>query len=165
MALEIQTGYSTLFHQSTPPLNWTKVTTYNDYALRVTTASTIGSGGTINFSSVFNTQSVSLPGTPTGSIGAVALSISQISPHYHTYYYNGSIGAGGQGYNGGQNIGPKAQVAGYNTGSSPLQWGSISGGSDVAHTHPSGDMSVTWSQTGSLDLRIKYIDVIIATRN
>jgi hypothetical protein len=158
MALEITSGYSTLFHQSTPPVNWTKVTTYSDYTLRVVTGS-VSSGGGINFTNTFTTQSVSLPGTPTGTIGNAVLTTSQIAPHVHQYYTGPYTGA--YGTTSGQ-LGPQQAINGYNSGSSSLYF---SGTSDQGHTHPSGDISFIWSQSGSLDLRIKYVDIIIATRN
>jgi len=159
MALELVSGTTTLFQQTTAPVNWTKVTTYNDYALRVVTGAA-SSGGSINFTSVFSTITVSLPGTPTGAIGSVALTESQIAPHIHQYYESPSSG-GGKGTT--SSLGPRQAIAGYNSGTSPTQLSSAGGG--IAHTHPSGDLSFSWSQTGSLDLRIKYVDTIIATRN
>lgn len=170
MALEIISGYSTLFQQTTPPINWTKVTTYNDYTLRVVTGAT-SSGGSISFTSNFNTKTVSLPGTPTGSIGPVALTLSQIAPHVHQYYYSSSSGS--RGSPGGSPLyTPGASGTRGPTGdvSSPSMYSSITPypsptGAATEHTHPSGDISFSWSQSGSLDLRIKYVDMIIATRN
>jgi hypothetical protein len=159
MPLEIKSGTTTLFQQTTPPLNWTKITSYNDYTLRVVTGAT-SSGGSVNFSSVFNTKSISLPGTPTGSIGGTTLTISQIAPHVHQYYtspsaYPGIYGTSSQ-------LGPRQVINGYNSGTTTT---GSHGSYDQAHTHPSGDMSVSWSQTGTLDLRLKYVDMILATRN
>jgi hypothetical protein len=159
MALELVSGTTTLFQQTTPPLNWIKVTAYNNYMLRVVTGAA-SSGGSVDFTSTFTTISVSLPGTPTGSIGSTTLTTSTIAPHIHQYYYSPSSGMG-KGTTG--QLGPRAPVAGYNSGTSGTQLSNAGG--DIAHTHPSGDISFTWSQTGSLDLRIKYVDTIIATRN
>ena len=44
-------GSRMLFAQSSAPSGWTKDSTYNDYALRVTNGTT-SSGGSINFSSI-----------------------------------------------------------------------------------------------------------------
>jgi hypothetical protein len=161
MALELGSGTTTLFQQTAAPVNWTKVTTYNDYMLRVVTGAQASSGGSVDFTSVFNTKTVSLPGTPAGSIGPVAISLNQMAPHIHQYY-TGDVSGPGQGTSSGQ-LGPKQGITGFNSGSSPAGLSQIGGG--TAHTHPSGDLSFSWSQTGSLDLRIKYVDTIIATRN
>lgn len=160
MALELVSGTITLFQQTTPPLNWTKVTTYNDYMLRVVTGAT-SSGGSVDFTSTFTTISVSLPGTPSGELGAATLTIAQMAPHNHQYYYAPYSGPG-KGTT--SQLGPRATIAGYNqsTGST-TQLGPHIG--NTAHTHPSGDISFTWSQTGSLDFRIKYVDTIMAKRN
>ena len=160
MALELVSGTTTLFQQTTPPLNWTKVTTYNDYMLRVVTGAA-SSGGSVNFTSTFTTIAVSLPGTPIGSIGAATLTTAQIAPHIHQFY-NAPVSGTGKGTT--SQLGPRAAIAGYNSGTYPTNFLSTIGGG-LAHTHPSGDLSFTWSQTGSLDFRIKYVDTIIATRN
>lgn len=170
MALEITSGSTTLFQQSTPPVNWTKVVAYNDYMLRTTTGS-VSSGGSISFTSVFATRTVSLPGTPTGGIGTTSLTLSQIAPHIHQYYYSNSSGSrgspsGSPAYTPGASgsRGPTGDVTSSSMFSSIVPYPGP-GGVAVAHGHPTGDIAFTWSQTGSLDLRIKYVDCILATRN
>ena len=46
-------GSTMVFVQAAAPTGWTQVTTYNDYALRIVSGAT-GTGGSVNFSSVFS---------------------------------------------------------------------------------------------------------------
>lgn len=74
-----------LFAQSTAPTGWTKLTTHNDAALRVTSGS-VSNGGTVSFTTAFKSQvpvgSISTT-TITGSIGGTSLTVSNLPPHYH----------------------------------------------------------------------------------
>ena len=98
-------GTRLLFQQTAAPTGWTKDTTYNNYALRITSG-TVTSGGSVAFTTAFASQAVSgtvgtsgsttatgsvgTTGstTATGSVGSTTLSTSQvpnatgsISPH------------------------------------------------------------------------------------
>jgi hypothetical protein len=64
-------GTVLLFHQTTAPTGWTKLTTHNDKALRIVSG-TVGSGGATAFSAVMN-----------GSVGATTLTTAQIPSHAH----------------------------------------------------------------------------------
>lgn len=66
------TGTAMLFQQTTAPTGWTKVTTYNDYALRIVSG-TASTGGSVGFTTAFSSQNV----------GATTLSTSQIPAHSH----------------------------------------------------------------------------------
>jgi len=138
-------GTVMLFAQTTAPTGWTKNTTQNDNsALRLVTGS-VSTGGSVDFSTVFvNNRSVSITSV-SGSIGNTTLSTPQIPSHAHPL--------GGVGYGGGG--GPRP---GYGVGS-PLSTGSTGGGG--SHTHP---LSVS-SGSGTVDLAVKYVDVIRATAN
>jgi hypothetical protein len=65
-------GTRMLFQQSTAPTGWTKVTTYDNSALRVVSGAA-GSGGTVGFNAAF----------VNGNVGNTALTIAQIPSHDH----------------------------------------------------------------------------------
>jgi hypothetical protein len=67
-------GTIMLFVQTSAPTGWTKVTTFNDAALRIVNGSA-GSGGSANFSSVFGSGGV--------DSSSVALTTAQMPSHNH----------------------------------------------------------------------------------
>ena len=89
------TGTRLLFQQTAAPTGWTKDTTYNNYALRITSG-TVTTGGTVGFTTAFASQAVSgtvgTSGSTTatgsvastgsttvsGSVGSTTLSTSQV---------------------------------------------------------------------------------------
>ena len=129
-------GTVMLFVQSTAPTGWTKSTAHNDKALRVVSGS-VSSGGSVAFSTAFASRSLSIDGT--------TLSISQMPSHTHNILaVTGSYQGGNYGiYDG---IGEAAT-----SGSYPVVLGTGGGGS---HAH-----------SGSLNMAVQYVDVIICTRN
>jgi len=81
--ISIPTGSVTLFRQPTAPVRWTKNTTYDNYALRLTSG-TVGTGG--NASVSFSTlNSISAPWGTTFNITSVSVgsAASSITPHSH----------------------------------------------------------------------------------
>lgn len=153
----IPSGTVMLFNQTSAPTGWTKNTTTGDqHALRVVTGA-VGSGGSVDFTTAFASQ------TPTGSVsitsisgaaGATTLTTPQIPSHTHTLTYGGpvtpsisriAIGPGGIQ----QNTIPVASTGG--------------GGS---HDHPFSFSGGSASFTGNaIDLAVKYIDIIRATKD
>lgn len=125
-----------LFAQATAPTGWTKSTTHNDKALRVVSGASGGSAaGTVDFSTAFASKAVN------GTVGNTTLTIDQIPAHTHTI----GTSAAASTAPGGNTV-----VAGSNYTTS-----SVGGGQ--AHTH---------SFTGTaIDLAVKYVDVIIATKD
>jgi hypothetical protein len=133
-------GTKMLFQQTSAPTGWTKDTTHNDKALRVVTG-TAGSAGTSAFTTVFS-NSISTAG--------FTLTTSEIPAHSHT------INTGGAGA-------LLTESGGWSWLTNP---GSGSGNG------PIGNGGATISNTGSgnphshgLDLRVQYVDVIIATKD
>jgi hypothetical protein len=143
-----------IFYQSSAPTGWTKSTTNNDKTLRVVSGTTGGTaGGTTAFSSVFpnSLRTVSAPAVPiTGTVGNTTLTTPQLPSHTHPN--GGSVGLSPGG-------GDVASGAGW-TRTSPATGTNPGGGG--SHTHP-------WSGTASfstnIDLRVRYIDVIVCTFN
>lgn len=158
-------GTVSVFYQASSPTGWTKVTTHNDKALRVVsgTGGDFGFGGVsgaggLTFSTVFPSSnspvSVSFSANVpvSGTVGDTTLTTSQIPNHTH----NSLTGGSGSASSGGSNF----LVSGSNnTG------GVVSpGGTGGSHNHPfSGNINFTASGTGSIDLRLQYIDVILCS--
>lgn len=169
-AKQIPVGTRMLFQQTTAPLGWTKDTTQNDKALRVVSGSA-GTGGVQPFSALFG-RTATDPFTLTANETAYhAHSVYDPThahgvadyQHFHYYPYNTltidfgyiAVAAGdfGQGYYnmgwyGNTNYNP-ANVAIYGAYTGIGIYGA---GGSQPHSH-------------GLDLRVLYVDVIIATKN
>ena len=152
-AAAFDTGTRMIFAQNAAPTGWSKDTTnYNQHAMRIVTGTAGGTAGTVDFSSAFTSQavagSVSITGI-SGSAGNTTLSIPQIPSHTHSYTAASPGGAGGKG--GG-------------TGQTSSNTGSKGGGG--SHNHPFSFSSGTATFSGSaIDLAVKYLDVITATKD
>ena len=154
-------GTYMLFIQTAAPTGWTKSTTHNNKALRIVSG-TAGTGGSVDFTTAFASQSVTgttNATTATGTIGtsgATTLSTSQMPSHTHTYSVPNSI----IGANGCSNAWA-ASLTGSNT------TGAEGGGG--SHTHSGGTFtgnSHTHTFTGNaIDLAVAYVDAIIAVKN
>jgi hypothetical protein len=154
-----------VFYQSSAPTGWTKVTTHNDKALRVVSGTGGGFGyggvsgaGGVTFSSAFpsNLKNLSIPISITaniaGTVGNTTLSVSQIPDHTHDSLTGGTSSASSGG-------------SSFRTPGNTATGGVVSpGGTGGSHNHPwSGSVGITSTATGSLDLRVQYIDVIICS--
>lgn len=71
----VPSGTKMLFVQTSAPTGWTKITTYDDAALRIV-AGTASNGGSVAFSTAFSTS---------GTTGATTLSTSQMPSHTHVW--------------------------------------------------------------------------------
>lgn len=129
-------GTKMLFAQAAAPVGWTKDTTHNDKSLRVVSGDGGGSGGLVAFSTLFGRTAVD------GS----SLSIAQLAAHTHNMTGDNAQGmySGSSSYIGGHN-----SNSGYNSGGVKT---TSSAGSGATHTH-------------GLDLRVQYVDVIIASKD
>jgi hypothetical protein len=145
----IPQGAVAIFHQAAAPTGWTQSATHNDKALRVVSGAGGGSGGTISFSSAFpNTvKPITGPVPVSGSVGPYTLAIADLPSHTHT---NGGAITLTQ-------TGGDVQLAGGWTRSAPNTGASGGGG---AHSHP---ISVTATFSTTIDVRVQYVDVIIAS--
>ncbi len=154
----IPSGTKMLFAQTSAPTGWTKQTSSDNAALRVVSGSA-GTGGSVNFTSAFTAQSVG--GTVSGTVGGTALTEDQMPTHRHL---SGVIDDSpntifNQGAQGSSYVGPNGPDA-NNNDSYYAGWTNYVGGSQT-HTHSfSGDFSGT-----SINLAVKYVDVIIATKD
>jgi hypothetical protein len=151
---EFISGTRLTFNQTNAPTGWTKSTSVDNAAFRLVSGA-VGSGGSVDFTTAFASQtpsgSVSISSI-SGSAGATTLSTPQIPSHNHTQFT--SIGAGCGCFYGGQAANPSP---GTNTGST---------GGNGSHTHPFSFSSGSASFSGSaLNLAVKYVDLIIAQKN
>lgn len=171
-------GTRMLFAQSTAPTGWTKDTTtsLNDSALRIVTGGA-GSGGSVGFSAAFTSQSVSgsvgstaAGGTisdtsVSGTVGSTTLTIDQIPPHSHSIPQFNNVS--GLDHDGSLETDRSMLINATQTS------GSTGGGQGHTHTffspshgHSFSGASHSHSFSGSsINLAVKYVDVIIATKN
>lgn len=154
-------GTAVVFQQTDAPPGWTKSTSNNDKMLRVVSGSVVN-GGSVAFSTAFSNQSV------TGSIAGATtngttLSSSQIPSHSHwcsAYPVDDNNRTGTTGN--GQLHGVGSDAGGYSSTDPNYGAGryiqNTGGGS--SHNH-----SVSLSLSGAtLDMRVQYVDCIIATK-
>jgi len=141
-------GTAMLFQQTSAPTGWTKVTTYNNYAVRIVNG-TASTGGSVAFTTAFASQSVT--GTNSGgSVSATSLSTSQLANHNHNLKI----------YNLGCNSGPGANRGGCTA--NLTYTGMCSTGCGGSHSH--GFTNPTFSGN-AINLAVNYVDHIIATKN
>jgi hypothetical protein len=140
-------GTVMLFGQTSAPTGWTKDTTnYNNSALRVVTGAA-GTGGSVDFTTAFVSNRAVTISSLTGSAGATTLTTPQIPSHSHPMPV---YSAGG---------GPGQATATPNNAGGVFSTGNAGGGG--SHTHP---LTVS-SGSGEVNLAVKYVDVIRATKD
>ena len=142
-APEFPSGTRMTFNQTTAPTFWTKDTSTNDAGFRLVSGA-VGSGGSVDFTTAFSSSTAVNISSVSGSAGATTLSVPQIPSHTHTYQNTNSNVPG--------------IVAGAGSGTTDNTGATGGGGS---HTHPFSFSS----GAGTVDLGIKYVDLIIAQKN
>lgn len=153
-------GTAMLFRQTTAPTGWTKVTdSVNDRAVRVVSG-TPADGGSVDFSTAFASRSIG------GSTGNTTLTTDQIPDHTHVMFtppgddqFASSPAATSSQY---------VRGAAW-PGSHPARYYMIAT-DEVASVGKSGNTGGGQSHNHSLsvdplDLRVRYIDMIIATKD
>lgn len=170
----VPSGTRMLFQQDNAPTGWTKDTSYNQHALRVTSGS-VSSGGSLDFTGAF-ASGISTGGTVAGH----ALSIAEMPSHSHgvsdpghahgvndpghSHLYNRP------GFRRSLNDPQATNVAEFEYGANTAgaftnisiqgaaaNIGIQPNGAGNAHTHG--------FTAGSINLAVKYVDVIIAQKN
>jgi len=162
----IPSGSICKFQQTTAPTLWTKLTSYNDYALRVTSG-TVSTGGTRAFSTVFTNQSP----TSGGTLGSVSFTVAAgfAGAVSHTHSYNDAVVQAPSATS--YKVDPLGAVvptatligaAGTNSGVT-----SSSAGLGGSHTH-TVSVPATYASPSPLsataDFSIQYVDMILAQR-
>ena len=185
----IPAGTTMLFYQSAAPTGWTKLTSQNNKALRVVSGTGGGTGGNNTFTSAFSNRAVPLlehshsanagnqsanhsHGGTTDGGGAHGHNISDPG-HRHNYRPRRnedrkSDGNTSTADNNDENI-ANAQTENALTGISIVSTGNHThsfntGGNNANHNHT---ITVVKSGTSgaSMDFRVQYIDVILASKN
>lgn len=140
------------FAQTSAPVYWTKLTTYNDYALRVVSG-TPSDGGTVNFTTAFSNQTAFSPivGPWTAPTDIHVITISEMEAHSHPQsQVLGSTAVA-------SSIGPTTFMK---TPITPTPYTTGSTGTGGGHSHTGSVNSI--NITAPSDFRIKYMDVILA---
>ena len=153
MTISIESSSIAKFINDTAPVGWTKLTTYNDYAIRIVSGTT-STGGTTNFSTVFSSQAaageVVLGSLTFGSTAAA-------SPvHQHLTAYSPSSSAG-------QVPSSFSRTGWAVVGRGPANTSSPAG-SGATHSHPIMSPAPL-SITGTFNISLRYVDAILAQRN
>jgi hypothetical protein len=150
---EFVSGTVMVFAQTAAPTGWTKnTTTGNQHALRVVTG-TAGTGGTVDFTTAFASKAVTGTVSVSGSAGATTLTTPQIPSHTHN----------GFGLEpGSETTGNRVRGGPSNSTTSPGTTVATGGGG--SHTHPLTISSSSFSGN-AIDMAVRYIDVIRATKN
>ena len=155
-AVIIPAGSRMLFQQTAAPTGWVKQTTNNNKALRVVSG-TVGTGGTVAFTTAFKSYSVAISGNTGnkaagGTVANHTLSNARIPSHTHSYT------APGGGSTQGGKIGASNQTSAANTGAS---------GGSQAHNHgfTGSNHNHSFSGSSTVNVDVQYVDVIIATKS
>lgn len=157
MALVIPSTSRTTMQMTTPPVGWTKDTSYNEFTLRAVTGS-VSTGGTSDFSTVFSDYTTQPVSTGPVSLGATTLTTTNLASHQHgRVSYPGPTGTGAR-------LPSPAPISPALLSQVSVTVSENLTGGGGAHTHPIGTITCS-SISGGLDFRINYVDVIIVTRN
>jgi len=169
----VESGTRMLFQQTAAPVGWTKITTSNNTALRVTSG-TVQTGGTLDFSACFTTA------RPTsGTVASHILTVAQMPAHAHSVTespHNHDISDPGHAH---------SLTAARSTGSAQSGNGDTECQNQVIGTNPNftGINDTLFRSTGisvnpngqslghshgytgdPLNINVKYVDVIIAQK-
>jgi hypothetical protein len=138
-------GTRMTFNQTSAPTGWTKDTSTDNAGFRLVSGSA-SSGGSVDFTTAFSAARAVTVTSMSGSAGATTLSTPQIPSHNHSVQilsefpgvgiFNGTGGSAGS----------------INTGNT---------GGGGSHTHPFSFSS----GAGTVDLSVKYVDLIIAQKD
>jgi hypothetical protein len=142
---EFASGTRMTFNQTNAPTGWTKDTSTNNAGFRLVSGS-VSSGGTEDFTTAFSSSTAVTVSSISGSAGATTLSTPQIPSHTHT------IPAGNNPSCGCSNMGNNPPTLTQNSGAT---------GGGGSHTHPFSFSS----GAGTVNLAVKYVDLIIAQKN
>lgn len=152
-------GTRLLFNQSTAPIGWTKVTTYDDFALRVVSGS-VGTGGSVVFSSAFSSHTMS------GTTDGHTLTIAEMPTHNHditdpshahAFNVTQGIPSSAGPHSGGYNDMNQQTMTTLSTSVGVTGITINNQGGGAAHTHP--------FTSAAVNIAVKYVDVIICQKN
>ena len=168
-------GTRMLFQQTTAPSGWTKDTSNNNIALRVTSGS-VSSGGTLSFTEAFNSAR-----TIDGTVGGTAITNAQMPSHNHGVndpQHNHGVNDPGHAHtvtaareegNKAENDEKDKDFATDDTRTTSSQTTGISiqnKRTNISIQNKGGGQTHDHPFTGTdLDMDVTYVDVIIAQKN
>jgi hypothetical protein len=124
-----------LFGQTSAPTGWTKDATNYNNSALRVVTGSAATGGSVDFTTAFASQ------TPAGTVGSTTLTTAQIPSHTHTL------------------------IAGGGGGGNTLTFACAGGGSiSTSATGGGGSHNHTFTGT-AINLAVKYVDVIRATKD
>ena len=162
-------GTAMLFAQTNAPTGWTKSTTHNNKTLRVVSGAA-SSGGVVPFTSAFSSQAV------TGTVASYTLTTADIPSHNHSASSSSSVSDPGHShaftytnvaFTGANAIGGGSNYNNSNVGSTTAGAGtgiSVSTSTTIGNTGGGGGHAHGFSAP-NIDIRVQYVDVIIATKD
>lgn len=169
----VPSGTRMLFQQSTPPTGWTKVTSYNNWALRVTSG-TVTTGGGRDFTDTFKV------GYPTGGqVMGHEIKVDEMPIHSHGVGDPGhSHGVNDPGHkhrvraaresgnteSGGGDDEAQDQNFDTNSATTGISINNATTGINIANTGGSREHAHNFQGAG-IDLDVKYVDVIVAEKD
>jgi hypothetical protein len=170
-AAAFDSGTVMLFGQTAAPTGWTKDTSnFNNSGLRIVTG-TASSGGSVDFTTAFASQtpsgSVSISSVA-GSAGATTLGTPAIPAHSHDIRLTGAGQPNSRARLAAQdiNISPGYSWTEFASPSSNPATAIQNTGGGGSHTHPFSFSSGSGTFSGNaINLAVKYVDVIRATKN
>jgi len=169
-AAAFDSGTVMLFAQTAAPTGWTKDTSNNNNsALRVVTG-TASTGGSVDFTTAFASQTPSGTVSVSGSAGSTTLTTPQIPSHTHNFrFLNVATGPTANNLNATRFITRSVTNNNYlsDTRTVPTTDNTVinqPAGGDGSHDHPLTISSSTFSGN-AINLAVKYVDVIRATKN
>jgi hypothetical protein len=158
-------GTRMFFQQSTAPVGWTKEATHNNKALRLVSGS-VSSGGSQNFSTVFGKSATDGHTLTEKQIPAHNHTVNTGGGHGHTLkttWYNWSKAAQARNWSNTTTASPGISRNYYPIPLSTINnTSAITGGS---HSHTTKDAGSGNSHSHSMDIRVKYLDVILAVKD
>ena len=157
-------GTKMLFQQSNAPTGWTKDTAHNNNTLRVVSGSA-GSMGNIEFLQMFNSKAISrsVSTSISSSVAGHALSISQIPSHNHNF--SGSVSIAGRHNSTDANAAGVVGVLSYGSNKFSFSEQTSNRGNGAAHSHGRSGSADSTFRGDTIDMRVRYVDVIIATKD
>ena len=144
---EFSSGTRMTFNQTAAPTGWTKDTSTDNAGFRLVSGAA-STGGSVDFTTAFSASRAITVTSVSGSAGATTLSTPQIPSHTHTLPDGGNFGEG-------------ATVFPTGTGPQSNFRATTATGGGGSHDHPFSFSS----GAGTVNLAIKYVDLIIAQKN
>jgi hypothetical protein len=154
-------GTVMLFAQTAAPTGFTKLTDQDNAALRVVSG-TASTGGSVNFSTAFASQTPSGTVSVSGSAGSTTLSTPQIPSHSHTLnvaFYTAGVPT--------ISVANRFRLYGPTQSNIPATVDSrntANTGGGGSHDHPLTISSSTFTGN-AINLAVKFVDVIRASKN